>query len=93
MAARWAGFALDVGGLSEGLTGGEPGLLVPRRDTHAFARALDSLLSDPERAALLGAAGERLLRERFSQAAHLNRLEDALEPSSSGGRMSAVPAC
>jgi len=85
--------AFDVGGISEWLKGGETGLLVPRRDTHAFARALDSLLSDPERAERLAAAGERLLRERYSQAAHLNRLEDALGLSTSGGRLSAVPAC
>jgi len=85
--------AFDVGGISEWLTGGETGLLVPRRDTHAFARALDALLRDSERAREMGAAGARLLREHFSQAAHLNRLEDALGLSSSGGRMSAVPAC
>ena len=85
--------AFDVGGISEWLAGGETGLLVPRRDTHAFARALDALLSDPEHAMELGAAGARLLRERYSQAAHLSRLEDALGLSPSGGRMSAVPAC
>ncbi len=84
--------AFDVGGISEWLTGGETGLLVPRRDTHAFARALDSLLSDPERAREMGASGARLLRERYSEAAHLSRLEDALGLSTSGGRMSAVPA-
>jgi len=84
--------AFDVGGISEWLKGGETGLLVPRGDAHAFARALESLLSDPKRAERLGAAGLRLLRERYSQAAHLSRLEDALGLSSSGGRMSAVPA-
>ena len=84
--------AFDVGGISEWLKGGETGLLVPRRDAHAFARALDSLLSDPERAERVGAAGERLLRERYSQAAHMSRLEDALGLSKAGGRMSAVPA-
>ena len=85
--------AFDVGGISEWLAGGETGLLVPRRDAHAFARATDSILSDPERAALMGAAGLRRLRERYSQAAHLSRLEEALGMSTSGGRMSAVPAC
>jgi glycosyltransferase involved in cell wall biosynthesis len=85
--------AFDVGGISEWLEGGETGLLVPRRDAHAFARALDSLQSDPERAARMGAKGQRLLRERYSQAAHLCRLEDALGLKSAGGRMSAVPAC
>jgi glycosyltransferase involved in cell wall biosynthesis len=85
--------AFDVGGISEWLEGGETGLLVPRRDAHAFARALDSLQNDPERAACMGAAGLRRLRERYSQASHLSRLEDALGLSASGGRMSAVPAC
>ncbi|MDE0890672.1 MAG: glycosyltransferase, partial [Planctomycetota bacterium] len=85
--------AFDVGGISEWLKGGATGVLVPRRDTHAFARALDSLLSDPERAKKMGASGARLLRERYSQAAHLSRLEDALSLSSLGGRISAVPAC
>ena len=85
--------AFDVGGISEWLEGGETGLLVPRRDAHAFARAIDSLLSDPERAARMGAKGQRRLRERFSQAAHLDRLEDALGLSSASGRMSALPAC
>ena len=85
--------AFDVGGISDWLKGGETGLLVPRGDAHAFARALDSLQSDPERAARMGAQGQLLLRERYSQAAHLCRLEDALGLRSAGGKMSAVPAC
>ncbi len=70
--------AFDVGGISEWLIGGETGLLVPRRDTHAFAQAMDSLLSDPARAEAMGATGRRLLDQRFSQSAHLSRLEEAL---------------
>jgi glycosyltransferase involved in cell wall biosynthesis len=84
--------AYDVGGIREWLEDGVTGLLVPRRDTHAFARAIDALLSDLERAREMGAAGACLLRECYSQAAHLNRLEDALGLSNAGGRLSAVPA-
>lgn len=84
--------AFDVGGISEWLEGGETGLLVPRRDTHAFTQAMDSLLSDPKRAEEMGAAGARALSERFSQSAHICRLEDALRLSLHKKHLNALPA-
>lgn len=84
--------AYDVGGISEWLRGGETGLLIPRRDTHAFARAMDSLLSDPDRAKQMGASGARLLNERYSKSVHLNRLEDALGLTPTAARLNTISA-
>lgn len=50
--------AYDVGGVREWLVDGVTGLLVPRNDTAAFARALAALL------------GDAALRQRLGQAAH-----------------------
>ncbi|WP_062223039.1 glycosyltransferase family 4 protein [Aureimonas sp. D3] len=49
--ARQAGCAIvasDVGGIPEILDGGRAGMLVPPRDTAAFAQAIERLLTDPD---------------------------------------------
>jgi glycosyltransferase involved in cell wall biosynthesis len=84
--------AFDVGGISEWLRAGETGLLVPRRDAHAFANAMDSLLSDPDRARAMGAEGASSLNERHSKTVHLSRLEEALGLSTKAGRLSSISA-
>ena len=48
------------------ITDGVDGVLVPPLDRRAWARAIDDLLQDPERAARLGAAARRTARETFS---------------------------
>lgn len=45
---------------------GVDGLLVPPMDSQAWARAIEDLLQQPERAAQLGAAARRTARETFS---------------------------
>jgi glycosyltransferase involved in cell wall biosynthesis len=58
--------ASRVGGTVDLVTDGVDGVLVPPRSPGAFARALAALLADPERRAMLGAAGRRTVRERFT---------------------------
>jgi glycosyltransferase involved in cell wall biosynthesis len=65
MAAGVPVVATDVGGTPEAVADGETGVLVPPRDVDALAGAIDALLSDPERARRLGAAGRERARERF----------------------------
>jgi glycosyltransferase involved in cell wall biosynthesis len=55
--------ASDAGGLPEVVENGVTGLVVPRGDSKALARAIGSLLADPERRRRMGQAGrERALR-------------------------------
>ncbi len=71
--------ATDASSLPELVRDGETGLLVPAGDPEALAAALAALLSDPGRAARLGAAGRRLVRERFDRPRGLDALEALLE--------------
>ena len=62
--------ASAVGGLLSLVDHGRTGLLVPERDPHHFARALDLILDDPEFAAELSAeAAERARRYTWGFAA------------------------
>ncbi len=74
MAAGVPVVATSVGGTPEAVVDGETGLLVPPRDVDALAGAIDALLSDPERAQRLGAAGRRRARERFDADAAAQRV-------------------
>ena len=58
--------ATTAGGIPDAVVDGETGILVPPRDADALAAAFERLWSDPELAARMGRAGERLARERFS---------------------------
>lgn len=71
--------AFEVGGISDWLTDGETGYLVPRKDVDAMARALDELLADPGRARALGDRGRAVVHERFPRERHVEGLEAALE--------------
>jgi starch synthase len=53
---------------------GTTGLLVPPGDARALAAAIDTLLADPRRAAIMGDAGRRRVRERFSAAGQAEQL-------------------
>jgi len=70
--------AFDVGGIPDWLSHGSTGLLVPRKDTQAMARAVESLLDDPARRRALGERGREVVAERFRREAHLDGLEQAL---------------
>jgi L-malate glycosyltransferase len=58
--------ATAVGGVPEIVRDGQTGLLVPPADPPALAAAIDRLLTEPDLAAGLGAAGRQLVVERFS---------------------------
>jgi len=55
----------DVGGLSEVVREGETGLVVSSRDPEAVARALETLLCNPELRARMGAAGRAFVIENY----------------------------
>lgn len=74
-----AGF--DVGAIREYLMDGETGLLVPPGDTAALANAIDRLLSDPAKAAAMGARGRGLVSARFTDSALLTGWNKLLEDS------------
>jgi glycosyltransferase involved in cell wall biosynthesis len=57
--------ASAVGGQTDSVVHGVTGVHVPPRDPPALAAALRALLADPERRAVLGAAGARRARERY----------------------------
>lgn len=65
MAARLPVVVTAVGGNPEIVRPGRDGLLVPRGNAPAAARAILSLLDDPARAAALGEAGAARVREYY----------------------------
>jgi glycosyltransferase involved in cell wall biosynthesis len=58
--------ATDVPGCRDIVTHGVNGLLVPARDTAALAAAIDSLLRDSSRRAVMGVAGREAVTRMFS---------------------------
>lgn len=70
--------ATEVGGTPSVVVHGQTGWLVPPEDEDALARAILASLRDPEEAVRRGRAGRRLVEERFSARAMLDRLESYL---------------
>jgi glycosyltransferase involved in cell wall biosynthesis len=68
--------ATAVGGVPDVLDDGVQGLLVPRRDPEALARAIAELLSDPQRATAMGAHGRERRRTEFTLGVMIRRIED-----------------
>ena len=58
--------ATDVGGNGELVVHGRTGLLVPGQDPDAMARAIVSLLRDPDRARAMGRSGRERVEHRFT---------------------------
>jgi trehalose synthase len=75
--AMWKGrpvVASAVGGIQDQIVDGASGTLLPDpTDLAAFGDAVHSLLTNPARAARLGAAGRLRVRERFLEPRHLGR--------------------
>ena len=73
--AMWKGrpvLASAVGGIVDQIADGRDGVLLEDpSDLRAFAEALGGLLTDPGRAAALGAAGHDSVRARFLSIRHL----------------------
>jgi glycosyltransferase involved in cell wall biosynthesis len=74
MAAGRPVVASAIGGITDMVTDGETGLLVPPGDAEALAMALSTILSDPDRAAAMGRAGQDAARS-FTVSAVVDRLE------------------
>ena len=73
MAAARPVVATDVGGAREAVVEGETGHLVRPGDDVALAARVISLLRDPGRARAMGGRGRKVVEERFSSGAQLER--------------------
>ena len=69
--------ATDIGGNREVVSQGVTGIIVPPRDPAALAEAIASLLRDDARADAWGAAGARLVRERYGREVMIARTLEA----------------
>ena len=85
MAQGLPSVATNVGGPAEIIEHGRTGLLVPPGDANALARALRSLLEDPELRRTLGEAGAADVRERFSLGHTVDGVERVYEEVLSRG--------
>jgi glycosyltransferase involved in cell wall biosynthesis len=74
----------DAWAVPEMIGDGVTGFVVPPEDTEALASRLVTLLTDPELAARLGAAGRRRAEEYFTWAATVERMLRVLEPLVAG---------
>ena len=68
----------DVGALSEAVTHGETGWVVPPDDTDALAGALAALAGDGALRAALGGQARQVARERFDSGINYSRLVDQI---------------
>ncbi|MCK4649022.1 glycosyltransferase [bacterium] len=68
--------ATNVGGIPELIKNNQTGLLVPPADSKALARAMLELLENREKAERLGRNGRKLIEEKFSQEAMIEKTED-----------------
>ena len=71
--------ASDVGGISDWLTDGRNGILVPPNDALSLYRALTALVTDLERAASMGKEGRILAQSQFPYERYIDTLEQQLE--------------
>ncbi len=67
--------ATDVGGAREAIEEGVSGYLVPAGDDETMARRISGLLLDPVLACRMGAYGRKVVEDRFSCEAQLERTE------------------
>jgi len=79
MAANKPVVASAIGGNDEAIVHGETGLLVPPADPAALAGAIQRILSDPDLARRLAAAGNARVHEHFSVEAMIRRVTDTYE--------------
>ncbi len=66
--------ASATGGIGDWLVDGVSGVCVPPGDPRELARALNALLADPSRQQAMGAAGQRMVAQRFSTERHVEAL-------------------
>lgn len=75
MMAKKAVIGSRNGGIREIVVDGETGLLVKPNDSRELAKALETLLNDPARAAAMGARGRERAVTRFTWKAMIDRYE------------------
>ncbi len=75
MAAGVPVVSTDVGGVSDVVTDGVTGRLVPADDPAACAQAVEALLDDPALGAQLAAAARVLVLERYSAVRLVQRVD------------------
>ncbi len=75
MAAARPAVVTDVGGAREAITDGESGYIVPAGDDPLMAERVIRLLSDNERARVMGQCGRRTVERKFSCEAQLEQIE------------------
>ena len=66
--------ASRIGGIEDVVLDGETGFLVPAGDAHGFARAMQTLLSDPQKGAHMGKRARQLVVDEFGPEQHFDRL-------------------
>ena len=71
--------AAGVGGIRDQIDDGINGVLVDPRDTTAFARAVVSLLREPERAAAMATAARERVRDRYLAPEYLRAYLDLID--------------
>jgi glycosyltransferase involved in cell wall biosynthesis len=76
--------ASATGGVRDWLEDGVSGLAVPAGDERALAAALAQLLADPERQRRMGAAGAKMVAERFTAERHVAALREAYASARAG---------
>jgi glycosyltransferase involved in cell wall biosynthesis len=74
MAASLPVVATDVGGNAEAVKDGISGFVVPSEDIAALAAAIIRLLSDASKAQAMGAAGKKLVEEKFTTDAMMRQI-------------------
>jgi glycosyltransferase involved in cell wall biosynthesis len=79
MAASRPSVVTDVGGAREAITEGETGHIIAPGDEEALAARVSALLRDPEGARLMGERARRVVEQKFSCRAQLERVEGLYE--------------
>jgi glycosyltransferase involved in cell wall biosynthesis len=79
MAAGKPVIASAIGGTDEAVVHGETGLLVPPAKPSALAKAIQTVLSDPDLARRLGAAGRERAYQKFSAETMVGNVSRAYE--------------
>jgi len=93
MAAGLPVIATAVGGVTDIISNGSTGLLIPPDRPHFCAEAIGTLWKDPDRREAMGVAGQRRAANRFSGRAANDALEQYLQRTarSARSRNAAIP--
>jgi glycosyltransferase involved in cell wall biosynthesis len=79
MAAGMPVISTTISGVPEAVRHGENGILVAEKNAEELAGAMADLLSNPERARILGEAAKRSVHEKFAEGIHLANLVRLME--------------